>query len=114
MVAYAYDTIARRNPLASGMVHVVGGTSVAWPRCRDQIQKPLRLPDAAFSYLCSHGMLDREHNGAFRVLDGPHRRPAGPGGHRPRARLLPPVRRRIPRLPCAAAGAAGKPCEVSR
>ena len=28
----------------------------------------LRLPDAAFSYLRSHGMLDREHTATFELL----------------------------------------------
>ncbi|RZI89676.1 MAG: biliverdin-producing heme oxygenase, partial [Variovorax sp.] len=53
MVAYAYDTIARRNPLGFfGMVHVLEGTSVSLALlAADQIQKPLQLPDAAFSYL---------------------------------------------------------------
>lgn len=70
MVAYAYDTIARRNPLGFfGMVHVLEGTSVALAlMAADQIQKPLGLPDAAFSYLRSHGMLDREHTAHFALL----------------------------------------------
>lgn len=43
MVAYAYDTIARRNPLGFfGMVHVLEGTSVSLAlMAADQIQKPL-------------------------------------------------------------------------
>ena len=63
MVAYAYDTIARRNPLGFfGMVHVLEGTSVSLAlMAADQIQKPLGLPDSAFSYLRSHGTLDQEH-----------------------------------------------------
>ncbi len=70
MVAYAYDTIARRNPLGFfGMVHVLEGSSVALALlAADQIQKPLDLPDAAFSYLRSHGTLDREHVGHFELL----------------------------------------------
>jgi pyrroloquinoline quinone (PQQ) biosynthesis protein C len=70
MVAYAYDTVARRNPLGFfGMVHVLEGTSVSLALlAADQIQKPLRLPDAAFSYLRSHGTLDREHTAHFAVL----------------------------------------------
>lgn len=70
MVAYAYDTIARGNPLGFfGMVHVLEGTSVALALlAADQIQKPLRLPDAAFSYLRSHGMLDREHTAHLAAL----------------------------------------------
>ncbi len=70
MVAYAYDTIARRNPLGFfGMVHVLEGTSVSLALlAADQIQKPLGLPDAAFSYLRSHGTLDREHTAHFALL----------------------------------------------
>ncbi|BEP38285.1 iron-containing redox enzyme family protein (plasmid) [Variovorax sp. V59] len=70
MVAYAYDTIARRNPLGFfGMVHVLEGTSVSLAlMAADQIQKPLQLPDAAFTYLRSHGTLDREHTAHFELL----------------------------------------------
>jgi pyrroloquinoline quinone (PQQ) biosynthesis protein C len=70
MVAYAYDTIARRNPLGFfGMVHVLEGTSVSLAlRAADQIQQQLQLPDAAFSYLRSHGTLDREHTAHFALL----------------------------------------------
>ncbi len=70
MVAYAYDTIARRNPLGFfGMVHVLEGTSVSLALlAADQIQQPLRLPDSAFSYLRSHGTLDQEHVQHFQLL----------------------------------------------
>lgn len=70
MVAFAYDTIARRNPLGFfGMVHVLEGTSVSLALlAADQIQKPLGLPDAAFSYLRSHGTLDQEHVQHFQLL----------------------------------------------
>jgi len=63
MVAYAYDTIARVNPLGFfGMVHVLEGTSImAADRAADGVQSVLGLPDAAFSYLRSHGELDQEH-----------------------------------------------------
>lgn len=63
MVAYAYDTIARRNPLGFlGMVHVLEGTSVALAlSAADGIQAALGLPARAFTYLRSHGELDREH-----------------------------------------------------
>lgn len=72
MVAYAYDIIARRNPLGFfGMVHVLEGTSVSLALlAADQIQKPLGLPDAAFSYLRSHGTLDQVHTAHFEVLMG--------------------------------------------
>jgi pyrroloquinoline quinone (PQQ) biosynthesis protein C len=70
MVAYAYDTIRRRNPLGFfGMVHVLEGTSVSLALlAADNIQKPLGLPDAAFSYLRSHGTLDQEHTAHFQLL----------------------------------------------
>ncbi|MFG6416709.1 TenA family transcriptional regulator [Roseateles sp. DC23W] len=70
MVAYAYDTIARINPLGFfGMVHVLEGTSVSLALlAADAIQKPLSLPDAAFSYLRSHGTLDQEHTAHFELL----------------------------------------------
>lgn len=70
MVAYAYDTIARGNPLGFfGMVHVLEGTSVSLALlAADNIQGPLGLPDGAFSYLRSHGMLDREHTAHFALL----------------------------------------------
>ncbi len=75
MVAYAYDTIARRNPLGFfGMVHVLEGTSVSLAlMAADAIQAPLQLPDAAFSYLRSHGTLDVEHTAHFaRLMDRIH------------------------------------------
>ena len=63
MVAYAYDLVNRRNPAGFfGMVFVLEGTSVAMAlTAADQIQQALKLPDAAFSYLRSHGTLDQEH-----------------------------------------------------
>jgi pyrroloquinoline quinone (PQQ) biosynthesis protein C len=75
MVAYAYDTIARRNPLGFfGMVHVLEGTSVSLALlAADAIQKPLALPDRAFTYLRSHGTLDIEHTALFaRLMDQVH------------------------------------------
>jgi heme oxygenase len=70
MVAYAYDTIARINPLGFfGMVHVLEGTSVSLALlAADAIQKPLGLPDRAFRYLRSHGTLDQAHTAHFAVL----------------------------------------------
>jgi len=70
MVAYAYDLIARKNSVGFfGMVHVLEGTSVALAlMAADRIQAGLRLPDAAFSYLRSHGTLDREHTAHLAVL----------------------------------------------
>lgn len=63
MVAYAYDQAWRRNPAGFfGMVFVLEGTSVALAlHAADLIQQALGLPDAAFSYLRSHGTLDQEH-----------------------------------------------------
>ena len=72
MVAYAYDTIARGNPLGFfGMVHVLEGTSVSLALlAADAIQKPLSLPDSAFRYLRSHGTLDVQHTAHFaRLMD---------------------------------------------
>jgi hypothetical protein len=72
MVAYAYDTIARGNPLGFfGMVHVLEGTSVSLAlAAADAVQRPLGLPDRAFGYLRSHGTLDREHTAHFaRLMD---------------------------------------------
>jgi len=63
MVAYAYDGIHRGNPVSFfGMVLVLEGTSVALAtQAAAVIQQGLELPDAAFSYLRSHGSLDQKH-----------------------------------------------------
>lgn len=63
MVAYAYDVLNRGNPAGFfGMVFVLEGTSVALAlMAADRIQQALGLPDAAFTYLRSHGTLDQEH-----------------------------------------------------
>lgn len=63
MVAYAYHQIDRVNPVAFfGMVQVLEGTSVALATtAADVIKQSLQLPDAAFSYLTSHGSLDQDH-----------------------------------------------------
>jgi pyrroloquinoline quinone (PQQ) biosynthesis protein C len=63
MVAYAWDTVQRRNPVGFfGMVHVLEGTSVALAvRAADEIERTLGLPRQAFTYLRSHGTLDLEH-----------------------------------------------------
>jgi pyrroloquinoline quinone (PQQ) biosynthesis protein C len=63
MVAYAYDMVMRRNPVGFfGMVYVLEGTSVSMALlAADRIQQQLGLPDQAFSYLRSHGELDKEH-----------------------------------------------------
>jgi pyrroloquinoline quinone (PQQ) biosynthesis protein C len=65
MVAYAYDTVMRREPAGFfGMVFVLEGTSVALAlNAASSIQRALALPDRAFSYLRSHGTLDQQHVG---------------------------------------------------
>lgn len=70
MVAYAYDTIARGNPVGFfGMVLVLEGTSVALAtRAAETIEHSLGLPRNAFSYLRSHGDLDVEHIGFYEQL----------------------------------------------
>lgn len=70
MVAYAYDTINRGNPLGFfGMVQVLEGTSIAAAStAADHIRKNLNLPKKAFSYLYSHGALDLEHVDFFQSL----------------------------------------------
>ena len=72
MVAYAYDTIARGNPLGFfGMVLVLEGSSAALAsHAAEAIEKRLGLPRNAFSYLRSHGELDLEHTQFFaRLMD---------------------------------------------
>ncbi|HEX5337097.1 MAG TPA: iron-containing redox enzyme family protein [Gallionella sp.] len=63
MVAYAYDTIARINPVGFfGMVLVLEGTSVALAtHAGKALQQSLNLGNDAFSYLSSHGSLDVSH-----------------------------------------------------
>jgi pyrroloquinoline quinone (PQQ) biosynthesis protein C len=63
MVAYVYDTIARRNPLGFfGMVHVLEGTSITLAtRAAQSLRRSLELPPEAFTYLTSHGALDEQH-----------------------------------------------------
>ena len=63
MVACAYDTVQRGNPVGFfGMVHVLEGTSVALAlTAAERIQQSLGLPRNAFTYLRSHGELDLEH-----------------------------------------------------
>ncbi|MDQ7073055.1 MAG: iron-containing redox enzyme family protein [Gammaproteobacteria bacterium] len=70
MVAYAYDTVYRINPLGFfGMVHVLEGTSIASADAASEgVQTSLGLPDNAFSYLRSHGSLDQEHVKFFEGL----------------------------------------------
>ncbi len=112
MVAYAYDTIARATRSASS----------AWcmcskgPACRSRCWRPTgssrrsALPDAAFSYLRSHGTLDREHIAHFAALMDRHRGARRSGRHRSIGarmfyRLYGDVFRSLP-LPDAAGGQA--------
>lgn len=70
MVAYAYDTVTRRNPVGFfGMVYVLEGTSVSLAsNAARALQDALDLPPNAFTYLSSHGALDVEHIGDFEQL----------------------------------------------
>jgi pyrroloquinoline quinone (PQQ) biosynthesis protein C len=73
MVAYAWDTVQRRNPIGFfGMVYVLEGTSVSLAvRAADEIERSLGLPKKAFTYLRSHGTLDLEHiEDLGGILDG--------------------------------------------
>lgn len=77
MVAYAYDMIARRNPVGFlGMVFVLESTSAQLAtRAADTIRTSLALPPDAFRYLSSHGALDQDHvafyEGLVNDLDDP-------------------------------------------
>lgn len=70
MVAYAYDSIHRGNPVSFfGMVLVLEGSSVQLAtHAAGNIKASLGLPDAAFSYLQSHGSLDVSHMDFFAGL----------------------------------------------
>lgn len=63
MVAYAWDVVNRRNPVGFfGMVFVLEGTSAALAlNAAARIQSTLGLPEKAFTYLRSHGVLDQQH-----------------------------------------------------
>ena len=76
MVAYAYDTIARRNPLGFfGMVHVLEGTSVSLALlAADAIQKPLALPDTRLQLPALARHAGPAAHGALRAADGPRSR----------------------------------------
>ncbi|MCG2634808.1 MAG: iron-containing redox enzyme family protein [Gammaproteobacteria bacterium] len=70
MVAYAYDTIQRGNPVGFfGMVLVLEGTSVAVASAAaGALQQSLALPPEALTYLTSHGDLDQGHVRFFEQL----------------------------------------------
>ncbi|MFC6671392.1 TenA family transcriptional regulator [Marinobacterium aestuariivivens] len=63
MIAYAYDSIQRGNPVSLfGMVWVLEGTSVSLATpLADLIRETLSLPASACRYLYSHGELDQSH-----------------------------------------------------
>ena len=70
MIAYAYDTVQRVNPLGFfGLVYVLEGTSVTIADAAASVIKDsLDLPEQAFTYLRSHGALDQEHIKFFESL----------------------------------------------
>lgn len=70
MVAYAYDLIARKNPVGFlGMVYVLEHTSTELATgAADTLKTNLALPDTAFRYLYSHGSLDLEHIAFYEKL----------------------------------------------
>jgi pyrroloquinoline quinone (PQQ) biosynthesis protein C len=63
MVAYLYDYIQRLNPMGIfGMVLVLEGTSSGLASTVAMlVQANLALPDAAMTYLTTHGELDQAH-----------------------------------------------------
>ncbi|MBC7667294.1 MAG: iron-containing redox enzyme family protein [Gemmatimonadaceae bacterium] len=70
MVDFAYDYIARVNPMGFfGMVFVLEGTSVRLAtQGAEAVAKNLNLGPECFSYLTSHGSLDMEHLVFFQKL----------------------------------------------
>lgn len=70
MVAYAWDTVQRGNPVGFlGMVLVLEGTSIHLATdAAKALQAKLALPKDAFRYLTSHGALDISHMEFYRGL----------------------------------------------
>ena len=70
MVSYAYDTVARNNPVALfGMVYALEKTSSTIATyAAGQIASTLELTPGAMSYMVSHGSLDVEHMQDFERL----------------------------------------------
>lgn len=70
MVAYAYDTVMRGNPIGFfGMVFVLEGTSTALAtNVAETLMQALGLKRSCFSYLMSHGTLDLSHMEFFKGL----------------------------------------------
>ncbi|MEW6646228.1 TenA family transcriptional regulator [Sulfurivermis fontis] len=105
MVAYAYDTVMRRNPVGFfGMVLVLEGTSVALAlNAAAAIKQSLGLSDKCFSYLTSHGELDKSHVGFYEELmdrlDDPDDRAAVIHCARAMYRLYGDIFRNLPHAP---------------
>lgn len=72
MVAFAYDYIARVNPMGMfGMIFVLEGTSIALASAgAGAVARSLGLGPECFSYLTSHGALDQSHMAFFAGLMG--------------------------------------------
>lgn len=70
MVSYAYDSIARGNPVSLfGMIYTLEKTSSTIATyAAEQISGTLELPPQAMSYLVSHGSLDVVHMQDFEKL----------------------------------------------
>ena len=70
MIAYLYDTIQRKHPVALlGMIYMLESTSTQIATgIAMKLSKHLSLKDNAFSYLLSHGELDLKHLEFFRQL----------------------------------------------
>jgi pyrroloquinoline quinone (PQQ) biosynthesis protein C len=70
MVSYAYDSIARGNPLSLfGMIYTLEKTSATIATyASKQIASALDLPFEAMSYMVSHGSLDVAHMQHFEKL----------------------------------------------
>lgn len=70
MVAYAYDTVMRGNPVGFfGMVLVLEGTSTALAiSAAKALCDHLGVDGKALRYLTSHGLLDQQHIGFFEGL----------------------------------------------
>lgn len=70
MVAYAYDLIQRVDPVGFlAMIFVLENTSVELALgAAEHIQKIIGLPDSAFTYLRTHGLIDQKHTGDLEAI----------------------------------------------
>ncbi len=70
MVAFAYDYVRRVNPMGLfGMIYVLEGTSVALAsQGAAKVAGALGLGSDCFTYLASHGSLDKAHLAFFASL----------------------------------------------